>query len=112
MGKAPNRKRNQDGQPEDAHQRIQAEAKKASEAPEAALRNADETPAIASLMESAREAMGAATPTRFVHKGRTYWLRISIGLAGLEIYDSPFTAKPLARGLVSNSDRFGHTPAH
>lgn len=113
MGKGARRKREpQAAQPVGVHERIQAEAREMREAPAFCLADADETPALAALLESAREATGKTTPTKFVHEGRPYWLRVSIGLARLEVFDSPGTAKPLVTGLGGSTVSFGHTPAH
>lgn len=112
MGKAARRKRDQAAQLGSVHECIQSEARQAREAPAFMLRDADETPALASLLEAAREAMTKVAPTQFEHEGRTYWLRCSIGLARLEVFDSPATARPMVTGLCGSTDSFGHTPSH
>jgi hypothetical protein len=113
MGKAARRKRDsRSALPGAVHDRIQSEAAAAREAPAFAFRDADDTPALAALLESAREAAGKSMPTQFVHEGRPYWLRISIGLARLDVFDSPATGRPLVTGLSGSTDDFGHTPGH
>lgn len=62
MGKGARRKReHQAARPEGVHERIQAEAREMREAPAFTLADADETPALAALLESAREATGKTT---------------------------------------------------
>jgi hypothetical protein len=112
MGKAARRKREKLEQPRDVHEQIQAQARQARGAPSGSLRDADETPALAALLGAAKEAVARATPTKFEHEGRTYWLRCSIGLARFEVFDGPATARPLVTGLGGSTDNFGHTPAH
>lgn len=113
MGKAARRKREPRAtQPGSVHERIQTEARQAREAPASSLRDADETPALAALLEGAREAVGNALPTQFEIDGRTYWLRCSIGLARFEVFDSPAKATPLITGLGGSTDSFGHSPCH
>lgn len=94
------------------HDRIQAEAQQAREAPILSLRDAAETPELAALLESALKAAGAAVPMKFIHEGRPYWLRVSIGMARYEVFDSPATALPLVAALCGSADTFGHTPGH
>lgn len=112
MGKASKRLHAGTARPGAAHERIQAEAKAAREAAGCPLRDATETPALAALLESAREAVGSATPTKFVHEGRPYWLRVSIGVAQLEVFESPSSGAPLVTALAGSSGRLGHSPAH
>lgn len=96
----------------DVHERIQAEAKQAQESHSFMPYDADQTPALAALLTDAFKAVIKALPTQFEMEGRTYWLRCSIGLARVEVFDTPATAQPLIRGLVGNQDAFGHTPVH
>lgn len=113
MGKASKRLHALQPGPATAHERILAEAKAGRESAAGfALCDATETPALAALLESAREAVGAATPTRFIHEGRPYWLRVSIGMAHLEVFDVPASGSPLITALAGSTDRFGHTPGH
>ena len=113
MGKAARRKRApRAAQPGAVHERSQSEALQLREGTAFSLRDADETPALAALLEGAREAISKALPTQFEVDGRTYWLRCSIGLARFEVFDSPAKAAPLVTGLGGSVDSFGHMPAH
>lgn len=113
MGKASRRKREpRAAQPGSLHERIQSEAQQAREAPKFDLRDADESPALAELLEAARVAVADRLPTQFEIDGRTYWLRCSIGLAMFEVFDSPAKAKPLISAFGGSTESFGHTPGH
>lgn len=118
MGKASKRKN--ESRPANAgsvHEQIQTEAKQRRESPEFIMSefmlNAPASgSALGGLFEAAREASGSATPTKFMYEGRPYWLRVSVGMALLEVFDKPATSKPLARALAGSTDKFGHTPTH
>lgn len=113
MGKAARNKRDaKPGQGGDIHQRIQSEAKAAREAVQCGLRDAEDMPAVSALMDAASLAAGQSTPTKFTFEGRPYWMRISIGMALLEVFDSPATAQPLAKAFTGSTERFGHVPGH
>ena len=115
MGKSSTRKsKARTAQTGDVHERIQAEAKQAKKLPPFTLYDPDETPALSALLTDAFKAVIEALPTKFEMEGRTYWLRCSIGVARVDVFDSPVTAQPLTRGIVGNQDAvaFGHTPAH
>jgi hypothetical protein len=113
MGKASNRKRDAQAAPTGGvHERIQAEAKQAREAPLPEFRDEDESTALYGLFNAARETAGKSTPIKFIYEGRPYWFRISIGLALIEVFDSPATAMPLVKSLTNSNDYFGHTPGH
>lgn len=113
MGKAANRKRDsQAAQPGDVHERIQTEAKRNREASGFKFADSDPSSALGGLLEAARKAVGNATPVKIIYEGAPYWLRVSTGVAFLEVYDSPAAAKPMAASLVGSTDRFGHMPGH
>jgi hypothetical protein len=113
MGKDTKHRRDpQSTQAGNIHERIQTEAKQAKEAPRRAMRDAEETPALAILLEAAREAVGKALPSQFEIDGKTYWLRCSIGLVRYEVFDGPASATPLATGVGGSYEQFGHTPTH
>ena len=113
MGKAANRKRDGQATPNaGVHERIQAEARQAREAPGMGFLDCDESSALHGLLAAARKSAGDATPAKFIYEGRPYWLRISIGAALIEVYDNPGTARALVKTLTSSTDFFGHTPGH
>ena len=93
------------------HDRIACEAKGLREVNEIALRDADEFPTLGPLLSSARAALERSIPARFDHEGKTYFLRVSIGLARLMVFDSPTAFKPLAMSLSTSPNEFGHTPS-
>lgn len=97
---------------DDLHARIQREAKAAREAKKTGFRAADQTPALAELMAAATDAIYKATPSQVMVQGRMYWVRCSIGLAHLELFDNPAQAQPLITGICGNMDHFGHAPHH
>jgi|GEM_PF-6885232 len=115
MGKSSTRKsKAKAAQTGCVHKRIQAEAKQAKKNRPFTPYDPEETPALSALLTDAFKAVIEALPTKFEMEGRTYWVRCSIGLARVDVFDSPATAQPLTRGIVGNQDAvvFGHTPAH
>ncbi len=56
--------------------------------------------------------MNKALPASFEYMGRTYWMRCSIGVALLEVFDTPATSEPLISAFCGSSDEHGHHPAH
>jgi hypothetical protein len=113
MGKTPNMNHiPQVAQSADVHERIQAEAQRTNAAAYFGLRNHGDTPALSALLESALEAAGKAMPAKFIHEGKAYWLRLSMGVALLEVFDKPDTAAPLVKGLANSLEGFGHSPSH
>jgi hypothetical protein len=111
MGKASRRKREPLGVPlTGLHERIKAESLQAHEPAASSLRDATETPALALLLEAAREAIGKALPKQVQIEGRTYWLRCSIGAARVEVFDGPAMDTPMFEGLIGGSDTYGHRP--
>lgn len=112
MGKASRRKPAQTAQGGDVHARIIAEAAACRNAPRLGVRDADELPALSSLMDSARAALGQAIPAHFVHEGKTYFLRVSLGLLRLKVFDAPGASEPMACAMAGSYEEFGHTPSH
>lgn len=64
------------------------------------------------LLESAMAAIGRSVPVKFQHEGRDYWLRISIGVVALLVFDSPVARLPMTGGIGGSTDEYGHTPGH
>ena len=113
MGKAARRKREpRAAQRGHVHERIAVEARQNRESSDFTIEDSDPASALGGLLEAAREAMCNAAPAEFAYEGRTYWLRMSVGVALLEVFDSPATARPIAKALTGSTDRFGHAPAH
>lgn len=113
MGKASKRKRAPktatDG---DVHSRIAAEAKAVRSIDRLAFQPAHKTPALNALLDSASEALGSAVPAIFEHEGRTYYLRVSIGLARLMVFETATAAEPMAFALSGSHEEYGHLPYH
>lgn len=112
MGRASRRKRDQATPAEGLHARILAEAAQVRNDPVPSVRDAGEFPALGDLLDSARAALERSIPARFDHAGRTYWLRVSVGLARLEVFEGPATFEPLAAAVAGNLETFGHRPGH
>lgn len=113
MGKSSTRKsKARTAQTGNVHERIQAEAKQAKKSYSFMPYDADQTPALAALLTDAFKAVIEALPTKFEMEGRTYWVRCSIGLARVDVFDNPTTSQPLTRGIVGNQDAFWHNPVH
>jgi hypothetical protein len=93
------------------HARIEREAQAARSVTRDGFRDSGEFPALGDLLESAREAMEAAIPATFTHAGKTYRLRVSVGLARLMVFANATEPEPLAVGLAGSCEEFGHTPA-
>lgn len=68
------------------------------------------TPEIDAVMAAATAAIQSNMPTKFVHGGRTYWLRFSVVMAFLEVFDSPSERLPLTMAMTGDVEVFGHTP--
>jgi hypothetical protein len=92
------------------HERIKEEAMQARGAALLSLRDAAETPALAALLEAARDAIGGALPKQVQIEGRPYWLRCSIGVARVQLFDHPASETPMFEGLIGGSDTYGHRP--
>ena len=112
MSKPNNPNRNQAEQRSGIHSQIASEAAKLRNATRATVRDADETPALSSLLDSARAALDRSIPARFDHEGKTYYLRVSVGMARLIIFDLPTAPEPLVTALSGSVQEFGHTPCH
>lgn len=76
------------------------------------VRDAEDMPATAALLESATAALTDGIPARFEHDGKTYFMRVSIGLARFEIFDGPATEKPITEAVHGSYAAYGHTPGH
>lgn len=62
------------------------------------------------LLQAAREAFCSAAPPTFSHHGRTYWLRFSVGIARVEIFDNSLASDPMLKAFVGSVDTYGHVP--
>ena len=111
MGKASSRKAKQRTS---AHEAISDEnAEMARRAMQRLIvRDAEEMPATAALLDSATAALGNGIPARFEHEGKTYFMRVSIGLARFEIFDSPATETPITEAVQGSYAVYGHKPGH
>lgn len=112
MGKAARSKRDQAAQAGDIHARIASEAAQCRNNPRPGVRDAEELPALNGLLDSARAALERGIPARFDHEGKTYFLRVSVGLARLMVFDTPTAFEPLALAISGSVEEFGHTPCH
>lgn len=113
MGKATQRKRPPKAETDgDVHGRIAAEAKAVQAVNRVAFQPAHKKPALNALLDSASEALGHAVPATFEHEGRTYYLRVSIGLARLMVFETATAAEPMAFALSSSHEEYGHLPYH
>lgn len=113
MGKAAQRKRAHKPAPTgDVHTRIATEAKAVQQAAQAGFQDAEKTPALQALLESATNAFTAHIPSTFEHEGRTYYLRVCIGVARVMVFETPTAPQPMTRALTGSSEEFGHLPYH
>lgn len=96
----------------DAHAQIQSEAAAARTASATSLRDSGETPALAALLDGANEAICKALPLQFEYLGRTYWLRYTLGLVQVAVYDNPATPHPLVAAIIGSGEEHGHVPGH
>jgi hypothetical protein len=74
--------------------------------------NSQTMPATRALLDDAAAALARGIPARFDHGGRTFFLRVSLGLARLEVFDTPASAEPLCLAMHGSFDTHGHTPGH
>jgi hypothetical protein len=95
----------------DVHAEIQAQAAALKRSTRNGLRDAAEFPEVAALLHAARGAVESGVPRFVQHKGRTYWLRVSLA-ATVEIFDAPTAAEPLLMGATFSTDAHGHRPGH
>lgn len=113
MGKAAQRKKEaQAAAAGDVHARIADEARAARAAKVPGGRAADETPALKALFASANAALESSVPATFEHEGRTYYLRVCIGMARLMVFDAPATTERMAEAVQFSFEEFGHQPSH
>ena len=67
-------------------------------------------PATQAMLDDAVKAIGRNTPDRFEHGGRTFYIRVTLGLARLEVFDNPESADPLCMALHGSHKSHGHQP--
>lgn len=94
------------------HAQIQREAATTRKGSAATLRDSGETPALAALLDGANEAICKALPLQFEYLGRTYWLRCTLGLVQVAVYDNPATPHPLVTAIIGSGEEHGHVPGH
>ena len=112
MSGASKTKRNPKAQKPSVHERIAQEAARLRNAPGVSVHDADDFPSLGPLLDSARVALERGIPARFDHEGKTYFLRVSVGLARLMVFDTPTAFKPMAMAMSGSFAEFGHTPGH
>lgn len=95
----------------DVHAAIREQATTLRNAPTLGIRDAEATPELAALMQSARCRIEAGLPSAFDHEGRTYYLRTSLVMQ-FDIFDTPGRSEPLMSGAVFSTESFGHAPGH
>lgn len=112
MGKAAQRRRQaHTAGVDDIHARIASEsARNRNGSPGYA--DSGELPELTALLRTASEHINAAMPAQFQYEGRTYWLRCSIGMARIEVFDGPAKGSPIVAALCSGGAGHGHTPRH
>lgn len=69
-------------------------------------------PATSALLDDAAAALARGIPARFDHGGQTFFLRVSLGMARLEVFDQPASHTPLCLAMHGSFDTHGHTPGH
>lgn len=74
------------------------------------VRDADAMPATKAVVDSAMRHIGRNLPSRFMHKGDQYWLRITLGLVRLEIFPIKDAPRPLIDVVQSEVHGHGHQP--
>lgn len=100
------------GDSEDEHARIAAEASALRAKGSMEFQAAEKSPGLSALIDSANDALSKAVPATFVHLGRTYYLRVSIGLARLMVFETATAPKPLTIAIVGSFDEVGRQPNH
>lgn len=95
----------------DVHALIREEAERLRQAPGFGMCDAEALPAVAGLLNAARQAVETAVPAAFDYAGRRYYLRACLA-AQLDVFDAPGAAAPLVRGATFSSEGFGHAPGH
>ena len=74
--------------------------------------NSQTMPATRALLDDAAAALARGIPARFDHGGRTFYLRVSLGLSRFEVFDQPASPDPLCMAMLDSFDTHGHTPGH
>lgn len=93
------------------HERIKATADGLKAAPGFGVRDADELPELAALLDAGKAAIAAAVPRSFVFEGRTYWLRCCLAVQ-IDIFSEPGDGAPMVQGFSMSSEGHGHAPGH
>lgn len=113
MGRAAQRKRAPKAAPAgDVHAQIAAEAKAVQALERVGFQDAEKTPALQSLLDSATGAMAAKIPATFKHEGRTYYLRVAIDVARVMVFETSTAPQPMAFAVTGSPEEFGHLPYH
>lgn len=113
MGKAAQRKKAPKAPPAgDIHARIVKEAKSLITNEPINERDAEKTPALNAMISSALKALTDQIPSTFEHEGRTYYVRFSIAMAHVMVFETATAAWPMLFGLSSSDEEFGHLPFH
>ena len=113
MGKAAQRKRATKAAPAgDVHAEIAAEAKAVQAFARPGFQDAEKTPALQRLLDGATDAMTSRIPATFEFEGRTYYLRASIGVARVMVFETATAPQPMAMALIGSYEEFGHLPYH
>lgn len=113
MGKASQRKKAaRPGADEDVHKKISAEAEAMRNMPRLALQPAERTPALSGLLDSAAGALADAVPASFEHLGRTYYLRVSLAMVRVMVFETATSPMPMTYGITGSDDEYGHLPYH
>ena len=110
MNKAARPKRKQAAQSGEVHSQIALEAAQLRKAPRHGVRDAAELPAVNALLATARASIERSIPNQFNHEGKTYFLRVSLRMARLMVFDSATAANPMVLALTGSLNEFGHTP--
>lgn len=113
MGKASQRKKaGLPGPDEDVHKRIAAEAQAVRNMPRVAFQPAERTPALNELLDSVARALADAIPATFEHKGRTYYLRVSLPMVRVMVFQDATSPMPMTYGITGSDAEYGHLPYH
>lgn len=113
MGKAAQRKRaTKAAAAGDVHARIAAEAKAVQAFERPGFQDAEKTPALQGLLASATNAITDQIPATFDHEGRRYYLRVSVGMARVMVFETATAPQPMAFALIGGCEEFGHLPYH
>lgn len=95
----------------DIHDAIREAAELVRRRPAGGMSDAAELPALAALMDAARDAIDARVPSGFEFHGRRYYLRSRLAVQ-FDIFDGPAAAVPLVCGASFSLKEFGHAPGH